>query len=169
MKISSKTLLIAVVIAGIAIPLVLYQPVMANETDEIEADDVPMEQNTVEKPRLRCRARPILRFLKHAEAAELEGKEVALVRNILVLDVDGDPVRVLMPPKWTTMEGDVVESEVLVDGIDDETTITVKALEASFENPQGVTISLILAYEINAGEDYHAVLPFNISLVEEAA
>lgn len=161
LKTSSRTLLIAAIITAIVVPLVLYQPVMATE-----ADDAPMEQTTVVKPG--SRARPILRFLKRAEPTEVNGEAIALVRNILVLDVDGEPVRVLMPPKWTTMDGEVVEREVLVDSIKDQ-TITVKALQASFENPQGVTISLILGYEITAEEDFYAVLPFNIEIVPIAS
>ena len=161
LKASSRTLLIAAIIAAIAVPLVLYQPVMATE-----ADDAPMEQTIVGK--LRCRARPILRFLKRAEPTEVKGEAIALVGNILILDVDGEQARVLMPPKWTTMDGEVVEREALVESIKDQ-TITVKALQASFENPQGVTISLILGYEIAAGEDFYAVLPFNIEIVPIAS
>lgn len=161
LKTSSRTLLIAAIITAIVVPLVLYQPVMATE-----ADDAPMGETIVVKPR--CRARPILRFLKRAEPTEVKGEAIALVRNILVLDVDGEQVRVLMPPKWTTMDGEVVEREVLVDGIKGQ-AITVKVLQASFENPQEVTISLVLCYEIAAEEDFYAVLPFNIEIVPIAS
>jgi hypothetical protein len=159
LKVSSKSLVIAAIIAAIVVPLVLYQPVMATEVN----DDSPNAGETMAvKPR--PRAGIILRFLKRAEPTVVEGEAVALVKNILVLNVDDEPVRVLLPPTWTTMDGEVIEREALMESIGDE-TITITGLQASFENPQGVTISFILGYEITTEVgSFYAVLPFNISI-----
>lgn len=159
MKTSSKSLVIAAIIAAIVGPLVLYQPVMATEAN----DDSPNTGETiVVKPR--CRTGIALRFLKRAEPTVVEGKTVALVKNILVLNVDDEQVRVLLPPTWTTMDGEVIAREVLMESIGDQ-TITIMGLQASFENSQGVTIIFILGYEITAEvSNFYAVLPFNINI-----
>lgn len=159
MKTSSKSLVIAALIAAVVVSLVLYQPVMATDANE---DSANIEETMVVKPR--CRAGLILRLLKRAEPTVVEGKAIALVKNILVLNVDDEPVRVLLPPTWTTMDGEVIAREVLIESIGDQ-TITITGLQASFENPQGVTISIILGYEITTEvSDFYAVLPFNINI-----
>lgn len=162
MKITSKTLLIAFVIAAIAAPLLLYQPVLANDADEIEVDDVPVVKPGC-RPGWRKKGR-LVWFLKNAEETEVTGEVVALERDILVLDVEGESaVNILVAPKWTDME-DVLESEELF-GILDGKTITMKALKAGYTNPNKVTVSVIFGYEIVDGEeDYYAVLPFNIEV-----
>jgi len=159
LKTSSKSLVIAALIAAVVVSLVLYQPVMATEAN----DDLPnTEETMVVKPR--CRAGLILSLLKRAEPTVVEGKAVALVKNILVVDVDGEQVRVLLPSTWTTTDGEVIAREVLIESIGDQ-TITITGLQASFENPQGVTISIILGYEITTEvSDFYAVLPFNINI-----
>jgi len=159
LKTSSKSLVIAALIAAIVVPVVLYQPVMATEAN----DDLPnTEETMVVKPR--CRAGLILRFLKQAEPTVVEGKVIALVKNILVVDVDGEQVRVLLPPTWATMDGEVIAREVLIESIGDQ-TITITGLRASFENPQGVTISIIMGYEITTEvSSFYAALPFNINI-----
>jgi len=168
LKITSKTLLITFVIAAIAVPLMLYQPMLANGAEEVKVDDV-----SIVKPGCRLGWRKkvglVWRFLKNAEATEVKGEVVALERNILVLDVEGgSAVNILVAPKWTDME-DVLESEELFDDLDGE-TITLKALEAGYINPNEVTVSFIFGYEIvheiDGGEgNYYAVLPFNIEVV----
>jgi len=159
LKTSSKSLVIAALIAAIVVSLVLYQPVMATDANE---DSANTGETMVVKPR--CRAGIILRFLKQAEPTAVEGKPVALVNNILVVNVDGEQVRVLLPPTWTTMDCEVIAREVLIESIGDQ-TITITGLQASFENPQGVTISIILGYEITSEvSSFYAVLPFNINI-----
>ena len=168
MKITSKTLLIAFIIAAIAVPLMLYQPVLANGAEEVEVDDVSVVKTGC---RLGWRKKGglVWRFLKNAEATEVKGEVVALERNILVLDVEGESaVNILVAPKWTDMEN-VLESEELFVGLDGE-TITLKALEADYTNPNEVTVNVIFGYEIvheidGEEEDYYAVLPFNIEVV----
>lgn len=167
MKITSKTLLITFVIVAIAVPLMLYQPVLANGTEEVGVDDV-----SIVNPRLRLGWRKkigfVWRFMKNAEATEVKGEVVALERNILVLDVEGESaVNILVAPKWTDME-DILESEELFEDLDGE-MITLKALEADYINPNEVTVSFIFGYEIvheiDGGESkYYAVLPFNIEV-----
>lgn len=164
MKITSKTLLIAFVIVAIAVPLMLYQPVLANGVEEVEVDDVSSV-----KPRCRFGWRKkvglVWRFLKNAEATEVKGEVVALERNILVLDVEGESaVNILVAPKWTDMEK-VLESEVLFNDLLHGETITLKVLEASYTNPNEVTVSVSFGYEIDVEDDnYYAVLPFNIEI-----
>jgi len=159
LKTSSKSLVIAALIAAVVVSLVLYQPVMATDAND---DSANTGETMVVKPR--CRAGLILGFLKRAEPTVVEGKAVALVKNILVLNVDDEPVRVLLPPTWTTMDGEVIAREDLMESIGDQ-TITITGLQASFENPQGVTISIILGYEITTEvSDFYAALPFNINI-----
>jgi len=142
----------------------LYQPVLANGVEEVEVDDV-----SIMKPECRLGWRKkvglVWRFLKKAEATEVKGEVVALERNILVLDVEGESaVNILVAPKWTDMEN-VLESEVLFNDLDGK-TITLKVLKAGYTNPNEVTVSVIFGYEIDVGEDnYYAVLPFNIEIV----
>jgi len=159
LKTSSKSLVIAALIAAIVVSLVLYQPVMAIDANE---DSANTEETMVIKTR--CRAGVVLRFLKRAEPTVVEGKAIALVKGILVLNVDDEQVRVLLPPTWTTMDGEVIAREVLIESIGDQ-TITITGLQAGFENPQGVTISIILGYEITSEvSSFYAVLPFNINI-----
>ena len=153
MKKSLKILAIVVAIMAIAVPLARYQPVKATD---IEDDDTV--QTIVVKPR--CKVG--LKFLKRSEPTEIEGKASSLVKHMLLLDIDGEQVRVLLPPKWTTMDGEVMDLEVLFDNIEGQ-IIIVGALQIVYENPQGVTISIIFGYEINNDEySFYAVLPFNI-------
>jgi hypothetical protein len=134
-----------------------------NETMQkimVSLDDVPSFGRFGE-----LRQRLLERFIGNATLAEVQGTVVALVRKLLVIEVDNSQVRVHLPREWI-VEGKEVKIEDLfeTDYLTIGQNITVKALEGTIVTKETFRIYVLVGYEmINAdGIHAYAVLPFNI-------
>jgi hypothetical protein len=80
--------------------------------------------------------------------------------NIIIVQDGQDLLNVIMPVRWYDEAGEVV---VLLQGMFVEiegSTVTMKVLERTATNEEGVSITIYFCYELNG---YHAVLLYNIS------
>ena len=115
--------------------------------------------------------RPKLRFFRrltnNATPIEINGSVVALVKNMLVLDTDDGHLRIHVPPVWT-LNHEVMETEELFNSTYSSTgeNVTVKALKAVLFENEGLSINVMMGYEIINADSVHAyaMLPFNIEV-----
>jgi len=107
-------------------------------------------------------------FLKEARNVTIEGNVTTHYRNILVLQTSTSRLNILLPPIWSVNAEDKVLNltEVFNNYVKSGDTVKITALERDFKNEKGVTISIIVAYEImdtTSNNHLYAILPFNIS------
>ncbi|MFQ6073851.1 MAG: hypothetical protein ACE5KC_01400 [Candidatus Bathyarchaeia archaeon] len=169
MKSKVKVLIVTLVVVAVA-SVLLYAPLTnALQSREEQVSDVETFDNenfaVFRRWRPRLKARLVWWFLHHSEPVEVEGTAVDLFRDMLIADTSEGQIRIHLPQAWTvdgelTMREELFESGYLSAGED----ITVKALRADITNEEGLSIYLLLGYEIidESGVSAYAVLPFNI-------
>jgi hypothetical protein len=96
---------------------------------------------------------------------EVEGTVVDLFRDMLIANTNEGQIQIHLPKAWTvdgelTMREELFESGYLSAG----ENITVRALRADITDEEGLSIYLLLGYEIidESGVSAYAILPFNI-------
>lgn len=106
-------------------------------------------------------------LIANATPIEINGTVVALIKDMLVLDTDEGHVRIHLPPVWT-INYEVMQTEELFNNTFSSIgqNVTVKALKAVLFENEGLSINIIMGYEIINAESVHAyaVLPFNIEV-----
>jgi len=104
-------------------------------------------------------------FLRGASAVELDGSVVTHYKNILVISTSDGELNIILPPVWRD-GSEVIRLKTLFDNyLAPNEEITIKALQRTYTNDEGVSFTVIIAYEITSeagGYTVHAVLPFNI-------
>jgi len=168
MKTMWKIVAVAMVIMAVAVPMVMYAPLIAASTNnDSDGGNVTLESL---KSNLNPEMPAVWRYLlKHAEPVVIEGTLSAHAGRLLIIDEDQQQqVSVVVPRGWLVDGNTVRLAKIFQEGmikIGDHLTIT--ALQASYKNENGVTIYLIFGYEIyNASNDkeFKALLPFNIEV-----
>ncbi len=167
MKTYMKALSIALILMVIAVPLALNvtmaAPVGSWSLAQTTEPQVVQQQSNEPGPR----AQLLKWLIAHSTPVEVNGEAVALVRNMLIVQVGEDQVRVLMPRGWT-VDGNVIGAGRLFNGTymsfgDD---VTVKALKTVLKtDDEGFNIYTLIGYEIidnENGAHAYAILPFNI-------
>jgi len=169
MKSKIKILAITLVIVAVA-SVFLYAPLTnALQSNGDPESNVEILNDMNFEARCRCKPRPRIRrawwFLNHSEPTEIDGTAVVLFKNMLIVDTGEGQIRIHLPQAWTidgqvTMREELFESGYLSEG----ETITVKALRADVIDKQGLSVYLLLGYEIinQSTVHAHAILPFNI-------
>jgi len=167
MKTRTKALSIALILTAIAVPLALNatMAIPAGSWSPTQTTEQPVNQQQSDE--LGPRAKLLMWLVAHSSPTEVDGTVVALVKNMLILQVGEDQVRVLMPPGWM-VDGKAIRAEKLFNGtymgIGDE--VTVKALETILKTDgEGFSLYTLIGYEIidNENEAHaYAILPFNI-------
>lgn len=107
------------------------------------------------------------RLIANATSIEINGTVIALVKSMLVLDTDEGHVRIHLPPVWT-LNYEVTRREELFNNTFSSIgeNVTVKALKAVLFENDGLSINVMMGYEIINADAIHAyaVLPFNIEV-----
>ncbi len=105
-------------------------------------------------------------FLKEAEPATLTGTVLQHFRNRLVLSTSDQRLTVDLPLVWDNGTAIITLNQVYKEGyIQNGDPVTIKALKRTATNEKGVTIVVLVGYEIAdlaTGKHLTAVLPFNI-------
>jgi len=167
MKTRTKALSIILVLTAIAVPLALNAAMATPVGSWSPTQTTEQPLNQQQSNELGPRAKLLIWLIAHSTPTEVDGTVVALVKNMLVLQVDEDQVRVLMPPGWI-VNGKAIRAEKLFNGtymdIGDE--VTVKALETILKTDnEGFSLYTLIGYEIideTSGAHAYAILPFNI-------
>jgi len=167
MKTHMKALSIALILTAIAVPLALNATMAApmgslslTQTNEPQVDQ--QKSNA-----LGPRAKLLKWLIAHSTPAEVNGKAVALVKNMLIVKVGEDQVRVLMPPGWIVDEK-AIRAGRLFNGtyMSLGDNLTVKALKTILKTDgEGLSIYTLIGYDIidkTHGTHAYAILPFNI-------
>ncbi len=164
-KLSSKLKFLAITLVVVAVASVLLYTPLTNalQTDEEQEPNADFVAYPRREPRFKARLAKW--FLHHSEPVEVEGSAVALFKHMLIIDTAEGQIRVNLPQAWTvdgelTLREDLFESGYLSIGED----ITVETLRADAVDKEGLSIYLLLGYEImdESGVPAYAVLPFNI-------
>jgi len=174
MKTISKVLIATVVVLLLVLPLT-YNTVAAYANEQDSEDKQPTwrmrKRVNVNICCPRCSPKWHLRalFFKKAAPVTITGEVLAHHNNILVVSSEDSRLNVVLPPIWGLGSEVFNVSQLLNDGyINIGDTVTIKALQATVTNDQGVSITIIFGYEIISSEDhFYAVLPFNINIEEE--
>jgi len=181
METKSKFLIGAVLALLVALPLM--STVLATSMNKgVSNAGIGTEcQNDNDKPKLECYDQSIFRiikeqypqyanlgkdFLKNARNVTIEGTVITHFRKILVLQTTTSRLNILLPPIWSVNTEDKVLNltEVFTSYVKSGDTVEIKALERDYKNSNGVTISIIVAYEILTSDSHlYAILPFNIN------
>lgn len=171
-KVKTKTK----VLTGVIAALLLILPLMSN----VVAEDVYDDESNVPNGSLQEKIKQFINrstlqqrrqhravwFFKDAEYSTVDGTVTAHHKNILVVTTEDGRLSVVLPGVWN------VDSEVVrlyqifeEDYVSIGDQVTIKALNRTVTNENGVTLSIIFGYEIDdETSDYHlyAVLPVNI-------
>jgi len=106
-------------------------------------------------------------LFKDAKNVTIEGKIVTYLGRILVVDSEGKKLNIILPKHWSANdENKIYNVTELFDAslIKAGDAVTIKALERDVTNKNGLTISIIAAYEIiGVDNSLHTILPFNVS------
>jgi len=171
MKTHMKVLSIVLILTAIAVPLALNATMAASvgtwslkQTNEPQVDQQQSDE-------LGPRAKLLKWLIAHSTPAEVNGKAVALVKHMLIVQVGKEQVRVLMPIGWI-----VDEKAIRVGRLFNGTymslgdNITVKALKTILKTGEGFSLYTLIGYEIidqTSGAHAYAILPFNIETSSE--
>ena len=106
-------------------------------------------------------------FFREASGVTVEGSVAAYFRNMLILNLDGESINIVLPPVWRVNSEVMNVSTLFEEGyieVGDE--VLVKAVQRKATNENGLSIVILLAYEIESQNGYtlYAVLPFNIEV-----
>lgn len=168
MKTHVKALSIALILTAMVVPLVLNAASVS-----VFGSEAPMQTNRLRLQEgqpfqeAKAGARLIKWLIAHSTPAEVNGKAIALVKHMLVVQVGETQVRVLMAPGWIVDEK-VIRAGKLFNGtyMSFGDTITVKALKTVLKTDDtGFSLYTLLGYEIideTSGAHAYAILPFNI-------
>lgn len=163
MKLRTKLLISIALISAILVPMmVLYEPASAtyNGNGIDKGGLYSPDSKWPERPRWRL----ILKFLRNCESETVSGTIVAFEDRMLVVNVDGEHVRVIMPQKWTGDEGvftvkELVENGIIVPGEE----IVIETLVGYIRSDETLTVYIQFGYEMEVGgQSFYALLPFNI-------
>jgi len=170
----SKTKILGIALAAVAITaLLVYVPLTLagsnnrrrNQESNPDILTITDTEQLVIQPIDGLRLRLLRRFIANATPVEVQGTVVALVRQMLVLNIRGGQVRIHLPPTWIVGEA-VLETEDLfeTDFLTVGQSITVKTLKGTLITGEGYSIYVLFGYEIINASSIHAyaVLPFNI-------
>lgn len=170
----SKTKILGIALATVAVTaLLIYVPLTLASSNNRRRNqelnpDIPMITDIeplVIQPIGELRLRLLRRFIANATPVEVQGTVVALVKQMLVLNVAEGQVRIHLPPTWIVEEA-VLETEDLfeTDYLTVGQSITVKTLKGTLITGVGYSIYVLFGYEIINASNVHAyaVLPFNI-------
>ena len=164
------------ILLGVMVTLVVALPLISNAfAVEMYSENPDGEHNLSlrEKIRLRLwlqhrRREVIKQFLKEAESLTIEGVVATHYGRILMVDAEGERLNILIPELWS-VDSEVINITEMFDGgyVNLGDSVTIDALQRSFTNEKGVSITVIVAYEIEidnggSGNHLYAVLPFNI-------
>lgn len=151
----SKILMVALAVLLVTSPLIVGA--MATE-DESNPSYKVRQWIMLRLQQIRLR---IAWFFKGAENAMVTGTVTARSNNILIVtDSSGNRINIVLPWRWN-----INQQIVLLNDIDQYLTgeVTVKTLSRTATNEKGVTVTMLIAYEITAdGKTLYAVLPYNI-------
>jgi nitrate reductase NapAB chaperone NapD len=177
METRSKILIGAVLALLVALPLM--STVLATSANGCTSNAGTSTGSQEDKPKAECLERLIKLqypqyanlikdFLKNAKNVTIEGTVVTHAGKILVVQTTSSRLNILLPPIWSVNTEDKVLNltEVFNNYVKSGDTVTIKALERDFKNNNGVTISIIVAYEImdtTSNNHLYAILPFNIN------
>ena len=119
-----------------------------------------MRNRQIQEQRL-MRARA---FFGKAEPTTVEGTVVAYHGNILIVNTENGRLNVQLPQVWN-LDTEIVNVQQLCEEyLTSGTQVSIKALQTQVTNDNGVTVTIIQAYVVTAGENtFYPVLPFNIS------
>ncbi len=167
MKTHMKALSIILILTAIAVPLALNTTMAAPTVSWNPTQTTEPQVDQQQSNELGPRARLLKWLIAHSTPAEVNGEAVALVRNMLVVQVGEDQVRVLMPQGWI-VDGEAIRAGRLFNGtymsLGDD--VTVKALKTILKTDgEGFSIYTLIGYEIidnENGAHAYAILPFNI-------
>lgn len=127
----------------------------------------PMPRWRARAPECYPKLELVKRLIANATPTEINGTVVALVRDMLVLDTDEGHIRIHLPPVWT-LNYEVMQREELFNNTFSSIgqNVTVKALKTILFENDGLSINVMMGYEIINADSIHAyaVLPFNIEV-----
>ncbi|RLI37243.1 hypothetical protein DRO55_01775 [Candidatus Bathyarchaeota archaeon] len=170
MKTSSKILIMLGVILIVTLPLLTSGAMIVNAMNGDSAAEGYMHKGfSRRRPLIVCRVRArtlwFRSFLKGASSVELDGSVVTHYKNILVISTSDGELNIILPPVWRD-GSEVIRLETMFDNyLTPNEEVTIKALQRTYTNDEGVSFTVIIAYEITSeagGYTVHAVLPFNI-------
>ena len=104
-----------------------------------------------------------LRFLRNGTPETLIGEVATIGASIIVMDIDGNQVNVILPPRWL-VDGQVIGIRDLFDGepLSVGQSVSLQTLKLELVRER-ITVKAYIAYEIQAnGETIKALLPVNI-------
>ena len=168
MNTKTKALIGMMIALMAAIPIVSYTMAGPSSTflnDSANSDNSATTQE-MEQSRTMIQERSRgARFFRGAEKVTVEGMVDAYYKQIIVVQSGEEKLNILLPATWSVGSEiynvtQLFEQGILASG----QNVSIQALQRTTTNENGVTIRVILAYEIAAGEtNIHAILPFNIS------
>jgi hypothetical protein len=164
---NGKTKAFTVIAAAVIVCMLVYSPLTQATQNEVSlGDELAIAEIGKCKPegfRVRPRVKFALWFLKNAEPTQVEGTVVALAQKKLVLNIDEEQIRVNMPIQWT-MENEVLTIRELYESHLEGNDITIDALEASIVDKDGLSIKILVSYELSTSEiEASACLKINIA------
>lgn len=162
---NSKTKLLAVMLASIAVCMVIVFPLThAVKSSAKLGEELALTELEDCNPEA-LKVGVALWFLNNSEPVEVEGTVVTHKEGMLILDVGTEQTRMHLPEEWT-VDGEIQSREELYSGgyLAEGETITVKALRADLIDREILSIYLMVGYEIidDAGVHAYANLPVNI-------
>jgi hypothetical protein len=163
-KIKLFTIIMISVVAGIMVYMPLTQALESNQKSDDEIIIAEIQQNKSWR-RTAIRIKLAWWFMNNSEPMEIEGTAVNLSNNMLIVSTTEDQIRVHLPQEWTVgtniiQRGELFTSSYLSEGED----ITVKALEATLINKEGLRISLLVGYEIISKSNVHAYANLRVNI-----
>lgn len=156
---------------GVLAVLMVALPLVAVTT--FAADGEPEDCFSGDKRKIRRsinlrerKPRRVLNFFKRCHSATVEGTVVTHSGRILVVNASEEMLNIVLPIRWNVGEEVVGVFKVFNESyIQPGDSVVVSVLERAEINEQGVSITILWAYEIvdSTSENHlYAVLPFNV-------
>ncbi|HIE14554.1 TPA: hypothetical protein EYP70_04720 [Candidatus Bathyarchaeota archaeon] len=168
-KISSRTLTVAVIIAIFVTSALLAVPMLSGAIEEGYPRPSRRRATAVHVHRRppSPKAQLFRQFFRDATITTIEGSVATHFRNILIIeDVESNNLNILLPSVWRIGSKVMNVSEIFEEGyLSPGDNVTIKALQRIVTNRNDTSLIILVAYEIsNDSSDYilHAVLPFNV-------
>ncbi len=168
MNTKTKALIGVMIALMIAIPIVSYTMASSssNFLNNTTTDNNSATTQEIQQLRIMIQGRNGgIRFFRGAEKVTIEGTVDAYYKQTLMVQSGEEKLNILLPVTWSVGSEVYNVTRLFEQGIlTSGQSISIQALQRTATNENGVTIKVILAYEIVAGENtIHAILPFNIS------
>jgi len=156
MRTESKMLMGALAVLLITMPLIVG--VMATEDQSNPYGNKILQWIALRLQQMRMW---IAWFFKGAENTVITGTVTARSNNILIVtDSSGNRFNIVLPGRWN-IDQQIVPLSDIDQYLSGE--VSVKTLSRTATNEKGVTVTMLIAYEITAnGKTLYAVLPYNI-------